>query len=81
MIALRLCLDNRVADLEARQTAPLGKWHRLIQREGQTQEEAIDAYGRHLIGEHDHLIINSIVAPRFNPDGSMLFYSDWPENQ
>ena len=74
-------LSSRVADLEARQTTPPGKWHMLIQRIGQTQDEAIDAYGRHLIGEHDHLIINRIVAPRFNAGGSMLFYSDWREHQ
>jgi hypothetical protein len=74
-------LDNRVTDLEARQKPDIGRWHNLIQRADQTQEEALDAYGRHLIGEHDRLIINRTVAPRFNPDGSRLFYSDWPENQ
>jgi hypothetical protein len=73
-------LWGRVADLEARQTVPLGKGHMLIQREGQTQDEVIDAYGRHLIGKTDRVIINRIVSPRFNSDGSMLLYSDWPEN-
>jgi hypothetical protein len=53
----------------------------LIQREDQTQDEAIDAYGRDLIGENDRVIIHRIVSPRFNPDGSMLLYPDWPENQ
>ena len=65
-------LSSRVADLEARQTEPLGKWHVLIQREGQTRDEVIDAYGRHLIGEHDHLIINRIVSPKRDADGNMV---------
>ena len=74
-------LGSRVADLEARQEKPFGAVHRLIQHEGQSRDEAIDAYGRERIGSDDLLIIRRIVSPRFNPDGSMLFYSDWPENQ
>jgi len=74
-------LGSRVAELEARKARPFGKVHRLIQRQGQTRDEALDAYGRELIGPDDMVILNRIVAPRFNPDGSMLPYSDWPENQ
>jgi hypothetical protein len=57
-------LDNRVTDLEARKARPLGRAHRLIQHEGQTQDEAIDAYGRELIGPDEMLIINRIVSPK-----------------
>ncbi len=56
-------LNTRVADLEAKRTPPFGRTHSIIQRVGHTQDEAIDAYGRALIGEDDLLIINVIVAP------------------
>jgi hypothetical protein len=44
----------------------------LIQHEWQTQDEAIDAYGRHLIGEHDRIIINRIVSPKWDAEGNII---------
>jgi hypothetical protein len=64
-------LGSRVADLEARQTVPFGQAHMLMQREGQTQDEAIDAYGRQLIGNNDLVIINRIVSPK-DAEGKMI---------
>jgi hypothetical protein len=65
-------LGSRVADLEARQPRPYGRAHRLIQREEQTQDEALDAYGRELIGPDDMVIINRIVSPKWDADGNMI---------
>jgi hypothetical protein len=61
-----------VADLEARQSRPYGKAHRLIQRQGQTRDDAMDAYGRHLIGPDDIVIINRIVSPKWDADGNLV---------
>jgi hypothetical protein len=50
----------------------MGKWHRVTQREDQTQDEAIDGYGRHLTAESDHVIINRIVSLKWDAAGNMI---------
>jgi hypothetical protein len=54
-------LASRVADLEAKTKAPYPRTHRIIQRIGETRDQALDAYGRDCIGEGDLVIVNRIV--------------------
>jgi hypothetical protein len=43
--------------------------------------EVIDAYGRELSRPDDILMVNRIVSLRFDAEGRMIFYTEWPENQ
>jgi hypothetical protein len=56
-------LRKRVEGLEARTKPLFERVHRIIQHVGETRDQALDAYGRHLIGENDLLIVNVIVSP------------------
>ena len=40
------------------------KAHQVICGDGQTQEQALDAYGRDKIGPNDFVIMRVIVSPR-----------------
>ncbi len=57
------------------------KAHQVNCRLGQTQEEALDAYGRDKIGPNDFVVVRRFVSPRFDGEGNMIFFKDWPENQ
>ena len=57
------------------------KYHSLIFREGQTEDEAIDDYGRDRIGPNDFLTIHKLVSPRFDAEDNMISFKDWPENR
>jgi len=73
-------LHRRLEKLEAATApAPVMKWHGIVMLEGETEEQARVRYGD--IGDDDGVILLVPVAPRFNPDGTMLHYCDWPENQ
>lgn len=74
-------LHKRVEKLEEKAVpTKLERWHLVGMAEGETREEAIARHHEPIAAE-DSIIFLVPVAPRFNPDGSMLFYSDWPENQ
>ena len=53
-------MATRVERLEAVR-APVKRWHRIIQRLGETRDEAFDRYGRNLIGADDGVILRVIV--------------------
>ena len=57
--------EERIARAEARSrpSTPV-KWHMLGRNEDQTDDEAIDAYGRDLIGPNDQIIMLVGVTPR-----------------
>lgn len=59
---------KRLEALETRTKAATGVWHRIIQEAGQTQDQALDAYGRDKIGPDDNVIIRRIIegGPRGN---------------
>ncbi len=40
------------------------KVHRIIGKLGQTQEQALDAYGRDKIGPKDFVVVRVLVTPR-----------------
>ncbi len=42
------------------------KVHRVIGRVGQTQEQALDAYGRDKVGPKDFVIVRVLVTPRLH---------------
>lgn len=44
--------------------------HRIIQRIGQSEDEALDAYGRDKIGAGDQIIVRRIVAPKLREAGN-----------
>ena len=74
-------LRKRLEKLEAKTLpAKMERWHLVEMAEGETREEAIASHHEPITAE-DSIVFLVPVAPRFNPDGSMLFYSDWPENQ
>jgi hypothetical protein len=54
-------LEKRVSHLEAKEAPPPRRVHSIIQHIGQTQDDALDAYGRDLVGEGDMLIVTRIV--------------------
>ena len=75
-------IAKRVGTLEGKSCSV--KWdnhHSLTAREGQTEDEAIDEYGREKIGPNDFVVIHKFVTPRFDADGNMIFWKDWPENR
>ena len=48
------------------------KAHRVICRLGQTQDQALDAYGREKIGPKDFVVVRVFVSPRFDANGNMI---------
>lgn len=58
-------LEGRIKALESRSIG--NPWfnptHRIVCK-GQTEAEALDAYGRNRIGPNDNLIIRKIVGPK-----------------
>ena len=71
-----MSLEKRVAALEAAPGAgdpSFGKpWHQVIVREGQSLADAVRAYGIEKIGEHDNLLIRTLVSPRFDEQGRIV---------
>lgn len=57
-----MTLRKRISVLEAAKPGEDRPWHWLIKQPNQTQDEAIDAYGRDKIGPDDNLIIWQIVG-------------------
>lgn len=62
-------LSTRLAALEC--ATPLGveRWHRVIQRVGQSRDEALDQYGRDKIGDRDGVIVRQIARPATRKEG------------
>ena len=71
-----MSLEKRVSDLEAATAAEdpsiANPWHQVIVREGQSLADAVRAYGIERIGEHDNLIIHTIVSPKFDEQGNII---------
>jgi len=71
-----MSLEKRVSDLEAAAGAgdpSCGKpWHQVIVREGQSLADVVRAYGIEKIGEHDNLLIWTIVSPKFDEQGRII---------
>ena len=71
-----MSLEKRLSALEA--AAGAGDpsfekpWHQVIVREGQSLADAVRAYGIEKIGEHDNLIIHTIVSPKFDEQGRIV---------
>ena len=55
-------MRTRVERLEAARPGQVVKWHRVIARDEQSDEQALDAYGRERIGAGDHVVLRRIVA-------------------
>lgn len=55
---------KRIEFLEARQPKAIGRWHRVIQDVGQSEGQAIDAYGADRIGPNDCVMLRVIVEPK-----------------
>ena len=75
-------IAKRVGALEGRDDG--GRFdgvHRILCKDGQTENEAREAYGRDKIGTRDFVIIRSIVAPHFDAAGNMIHFKDWPMNR
>jgi hypothetical protein len=60
----RLCVAE-IATAPEERPAPR-RWHRIIQRVGQSYEEALAEYGPDRIGADDGIIVRIIVLP--NPE-------------
>ena len=75
-------LEKRVDRLEAK-ARPLesSRWHMVTKQEGQSDDDAIDAFGREKIGADDTVIFLVPVSPRFDAEGKMILFRDWPENR
>lgn len=56
-------LEGRVKALENRGGSAFYPYHRIVQGVGQTQDEALEAYGRDKIGPNDNLVIRRLVQP------------------
>ncbi len=75
-------ISKRVVALE-NQTGDRGfaSVHRIVVESGQTQEQAINAYGRDKIGPKDLTIVRTFITPRFDVEGKMIHPKEWPENR
>jgi len=72
-------MSNRLAALEGKASPTLvEKWHDVVAKDDQTEDEALNAYGREKIGPNDSVIIFRSVTPRFDEDGKMIRPRDWP---
>ncbi len=58
-----MTIKRRLKELEARLGPPLGPVHRVVVSIGQTQDEALHAYGRDRIAPRDRIILRTIVQP------------------
>ena len=75
-------IAKRVGALEARDDGGrFDRVHRILCKDGQSEDEAREAYGRAKIVPRDLVIIRSIVAPRFDAAGNMMHFKDWPKNR
>ncbi len=75
-------IASRIEALEGKTgTRQYDNYHQLVAREGQSSDSAIDEYGRNKIGPNDFIVVHKIVTPRFDENGDMVFFKDWPENQ
>lgn len=75
-------MSSRVEALEGK--GVVARWenyHTITARVGQSVASATDEYGRDKIGPNDFVVIRQLIAPRFDTDGDMIFFKDWPENQ
>lgn len=77
-----MSITKRVIALECKgASSNCVRVHQLSAGNGQTEDEAIEAYGRERIGPNDLAIVLMPVSPRFDADGNMILFKDWPENQ
>lgn len=63
-------IRKRLAALEAVRKSGWAKVHRVIQAIGQSEDEALDAYGRDRVGADDQIIVRRIVAPKLREAGN-----------
>jgi len=56
-----MSLTTRIEKLEAREPSTSGIYHRIVQHLDQTEESAIEGYGRDRIGAADRIIIRRLV--------------------
>lgn len=63
-------IRKRLAALEAVKDTGWGVVHRIIERIGQSEDEALDAYGGDKIGADDQIIVRRIVAPKLQEAGN-----------
>ena len=57
-------IGKRLHALESTVRHGLRKVHLIIQHIGKTEDEAYDAYGRHLIHPDDDIVLRFIIIPR-----------------
>jgi hypothetical protein len=69
MTGRNVSLSNRVGLLEAKVPAALVTHHRIIQRVGQTLDDAIDEYGRDRIADSDAIVCRRIVPAAIRVSG------------
>lgn len=58
-------MERRLADLEARESKSVAVWRRVIQRAGQSLDEAMASCGV-VLGPGERLIVREIVSPTDN---------------
>jgi hypothetical protein len=69
MTGRNVSLANRVGSLEAKVPAALVRHHRIIQRVGQTFDEALNEYGRDRIADSDGIVCRRIVLAAIRANG------------
>jgi hypothetical protein len=69
MTARNVALTKRVGSLEAKMPAALVRHHRIIQRIGQTFDEALSEYGRDRIADSDGIVCRRIVLAPIRAGG------------
>ena len=57
-----MSITKRVVALEGRAGSGFETAHRVICQQGQTQDEALDLYGRERIGPNDLVVMRVMVA-------------------
>lgn len=73
-------LVSRLKVLEARNHVGWDQAHQVIQHVGQTEDEALDEYGREKIGANDLVILIELVGPQFDAEGNRVLLSP-PSNR
>ncbi len=75
-------IGKRVGALESRAgDGGFASVHRIVVKSGQTQQQAIDDYGRDRIGPKDLPIVRTFITPRFDVEGKMIHPKNWPEDR